>query len=76
MAVECMFRLTRDGRHLANQRFHLFDNDTAFELTAFAKPDSHYADQLQRLLNMSPLKFLQWINIGPHCLTFRTVECA
>ena len=57
-----------------NQRFHLSDNDTAFELTAFAKLDNNYTEQLQRLLNLSPLQCLHWINIGPHCITFRTVE--
>jgi len=73
-SVECMLALTRDGRHLANQRFHLVDTQTAFEITALANPDNNYADQLQRLLNLSPLRCLHWINIGPHCITFDTIE--
>ncbi len=73
-SVECVLPLTRDGRRLANQRFHLVENHIAFELTAFAKPVNNYADQLQRLLNLSPLRCLHWINIGPHCITFQTVE--
>ena len=73
-SVECMLPLTRDGRRLANQRFHLVDNRTAFELTAFAKPDNYYADQIQQLLNLSPLRCLHWINIGPHCIAFQTIK--
>jgi hypothetical protein len=69
-----LFSLTRDGRQLANQRFHLLDDHTAFELTAFAKFDHNYTVQLQRLLSLSPLRCLHWINIGPHRITFRTVE--
>ena len=73
-SVECMLPLTRDGRQLANQRFHLIDNHTAFELTAFAKSDHNYTVQLQRLLSLSPLQCLHWINIGPNSITFHTVE--
>lgn len=73
-SVECMLPLTRDGRQLANQRFHLVDCQTAFELTAFANPDHNYTVQLQRLLRLSPLRCLHWINIGPHRITFHTVE--
>lgn len=73
-SVERMLPLTRDGRNLANQRFHLVDDQTAFALTAFSKPDHNYAGQFQRLLNLSPLRCLHWINIGPHCVTFHTVD--
>lgn len=73
-SVQRMLPLTRDGQHLANQRLHLVDNHAAFEVTAFAQRDSSYADQLQRLLNMSPLRCFHWFNIGPHCLTFSTIE--
>lgn len=73
-SVECMLPLTRDGRHLANQRIHMVDSHTAFELTAFAKPDNNYAEQVERLLSLSPLRCIHWINIGPHCITFHTAE--
>ena len=73
-AVEQMLPLARDGKALANQRFHLVNEDIAFELTAFAKLDNDYRGQLQRLLDLSPLAAIEWINVGPHCITFQTVE--
>ena len=72
-SVEQMLPLNRDGKHLANQRFHLVDNHTAFQLTAFSNPNNNYLGQLTRLLSFSPLRSLEWINIGPQCLTFNTV---
>jgi GxxExxY protein len=71
-AVERMLPLTCNGKNLANQRFHLVDENNAFELTAFAKLDNDYYGQLQRLLDLSPLRAIHWINVGPHCVTFRT----
>jgi GxxExxY protein len=73
-AVERMLPLTRDGQHFSKQRFQLVDFHSSFELTAFAKPDWKHADHLQRLLNFSPLRCLHWVNIGPHCITFQTIE--
>ena len=73
-SVERMLPLTRNGQYLAKQRFHLVDSHSGFELTAFAKPANNHADQLQRLLSLSPLRCLHWINIAPHCITFRTVQ--
>ena len=74
-AVERMLPLSRDGKTLANQRFHLVDDKIAFELTAFAKLDNDdYRGQLQRLLDLSPLTAIEWINVGSHCITFQTVE--
>jgi hypothetical protein len=47
----------------------------AFELTAFAKLDNDdYRGQLQRLLDLSPLTAIEWINVGSHSITFQTVE--
>jgi len=71
--VENMLPLARGGITLANQRFHLSDNDSAFHLTTFTKLENDYGDQLQRLIDMSPLKCLHWINIGPHNLNLRTM---
>ena len=76
MTVERMLPMTRSGQYLAKQRYHLIDDHTAFELTGFAKPEHQFADQLQRLLNLSPVRRLQWINIGPHHITFETVQHA
>jgi hypothetical protein len=75
-SVERMLPLTRNGRRLGNQRFHLVANDVAFEVTAFANLDSDYHEQLQRLINLSTLRAIQWINIGSHCVTFRTIKAS
>jgi hypothetical protein len=72
--VERMLPLTCDGRHLANQRFHLLDDNNAFDLTAFANVDNNYPDQLRRLLKLSKLSAIHWINVGPRCVSFRTIE--
>lgn len=72
-SVDRMLTLNRDGRHIGNQRFHLIDSDTAMELTAFAKSENGYAGQLKKLLNLSPLQCTQWVNIGPHRITFKTI---
>lgn len=73
-SVQRMLPLTRDGQHLANQRFHLVDEHTAFELTAFAKLDIKFTEQLHRLLMLSPLQRLHWINIGSHSINFHTID--
>ncbi len=73
--VERMLPLARHGKNLGNQRFHLQNSQVAFELTGFANLDNEdYRGQLQRLLDMSPLSSIEWINIGPHCITFNTLQ--
>jgi GxxExxY protein len=73
-SVKRMLPLTCNGRHLGNQRFHLVADDTAFEVTAFANLDNDFHKQLQRLISLSTLRAIQWINIGPHCVTSRTIK--
>lgn len=60
---------------LGNQRFHLLDPDTAFCVTTFQDQlESRHARQLEKLLAPSPLKSMQWINVGRHRLTFRSIR--
>jgi GxxExxY protein len=72
-AVERMLPLTRNGKTLANQRFHLVDHENAFELTALSKLDNEHHNHLRRLLDLSPLRAIHGINVGTHYVTFRTV---
>jgi hypothetical protein len=70
-----MLPLSRHGKNLGNQKFHLQNREVAFELTGFANLDNeNYRQQLQRLLDMSPLSSIEWINIGTHCITFKTIQ--
>lgn len=69
--VERMLPLSRGGKRLGNQRFHLVDDRVALELTAFTKLENDdYRGHLQRLLELSPLAAVEWINNGTHCVTF------
>ena len=72
--VKRMLPLARRGKILANQQFYLSDDNHAFELTGFSKPESNYQEQLRCLLDLSPLRAIHWINVGSHCLTLQTVE--
>lgn len=71
--VERMMPLVRQGHPLPSQRFHLVDEATAFEITTFPKMEEGYATQLNRLLQLSPLKKLHWVNISHGQLTFSTI---
>ena len=74
--VEQMLPMERSGRQLPNQRFQLLDSQTSFELTAFSSTKNDYADQLQRLLQLSSLQYLHWINISTHHLNIQTISKA
>lgn len=44
------------------------------ERCGFSVSENDYHGQLLSLLELSPLRTIHWINIGPHCVAFRTVE--
>jgi len=56
--------LTRDGTRLGTQSFHLLNPETAFRITALTEPTVHYQHQLYSLLHLSPLRTIQWVNLG------------
>jgi hypothetical protein len=58
---------------LGNQRFHLLEPSAAFRFTAFGELTVGYEKQLQKLLRLSPVKALHWINIGHEEVTFTTL---
>lgn len=56
------------------QRFHFLSDETPFRITAFPVPQSGYADQLGRLIRLTPFRRHHWINIAPGCITFSTIQ--
>lgn len=65
--------LRRGDICLGNQRFQLLEPDAAFRITAFEKLTRGYDTQLKRLLNLSQLKCIHWINIAHEEVTFTTI---
>jgi GxxExxY protein len=65
--------LTRADTKLGNQKFHLLTPDTAFRVTALADGAEHYERHLQALLNHSPLRTIQWVNLARHRVEFVTL---
>ncbi len=72
-AVIKLLPMKRGDILLGNQRFHLLEQDAAFRITAFSELSTGYESQLKRLLALSPLKAIHWINIGHERVTFITV---
>ncbi len=74
LVVEVLVPMNRDGIELGNQRFHLVSPVEAYQLTAFSRPDSGFPSHLERLLSLSPLTQLHWVNISHHQLQFVTIS--
>jgi len=66
--------MTFDGRPVGSHRFHLAAPDIAFMLTNFTRRSTAHEPQFQRLLDLSPLRQLWWVNISLHELTFTTLR--
>ncbi|MCY2982154.1 MAG: hypothetical protein NTY15_00780 [Planctomycetota bacterium] len=45
-----------------------------FQITAITKTNSGYASHLERLLSISPLRQLHWVNIARHHAQFITIR--
>lgn len=56
--------LRRGGADLGTQRFTLHHPDAAFRLTAFTRDQDSTESHLRRLLALTNLKALQWINLN------------
>lgn len=56
--------LTRGNARLGSQCFHLINPETAFRVTALTEGISNYEPHLRSLLRLSPLRTLQWVNLG------------
>jgi GxxExxY protein len=62
--VEQRVPLARSGAKLGSQRFNLHAPDIAFRLTAFTEDQPGIENQLRRLLALTNLRALQWINLN------------
>ncbi len=61
------------GRMIGTHRFHLYASDTAFMLTNFTRRVASHEAHFQRLINLTPLRQLWWVNIALHEVAFTTL---
>jgi GxxExxY protein len=66
--------MSRSGIALGNQRFHLLSADTAFRVTAYTADLRHQERSLCRMLGLSPLKAMHWINMNHQHVSFVTLQ--
>jgi len=66
--------LSRKGVALGNQSFDHVTSDSALRLTALEAPPPPVAHHLRRLLDLTPLRALHWINLASHKITFTTLH--
>jgi GxxExxY protein len=73
LAVKRMIPLRRNNMNLGNQEFMMISDDVAFRLTSINKSTSGFREQLHRILTLSPLKCIHWINVAHHDVNVATV---
>jgi len=73
-SVAQLVPITRNGIVLGNQRLHLLTPEIAFRVTAATDSPESYERQLRSLLNLTPLRAMQWINLNHHNIEFVTLE--
>lgn len=62
--------LIRNGANLGTQCFHLLNPETAFRITSLVEGVPDYEHQLRAMLRLSPLRTLQWVNLGRQKIQF------
>jgi GxxExxY protein len=73
-AVEQRVRLSRSGLALGAQRLLVHAPRVAFRLTAFTENQAIVESHLRRLLALTDLKAIQWINLNHATIEFATLE--
>jgi GxxExxY protein len=71
--VSQMVPLSRNGIPLGRQGFQMLSPQTAFRLTALPQERDAYERQLRSLLQLTPLRSIQWINLARHTIQFVTL---
>jgi GxxExxY protein len=61
------------NRRLGLQRFHLLTPDTAFRFTALTEQQGAFASHLRRLLALTDLRGIQWVNLNHHDIELITI---
>lgn len=62
--------LSRGQASLGAQCFHVLNPETAFRVTALTEGISNHEHHLRSLLRLSPLRTLQWVNLGRQKVQF------
>lgn len=70
---EQMLQMMSHGQFIGNQRFHLLAADTALAVTTLATPTADIGGEFQKLLAVSPIRKLHWVNIALHEVTLCTI---
>jgi GxxExxY protein len=71
--VEQRVSLQRNGLDLGTQRMLVHAPAVAFRLTAVTEGQEHVESHLRRLLALTDLKGIQWINLNHAQIEFRTI---
>lgn len=71
--VEHRVSLQRNGLDLGGQRMFVHAPGTAFRITAFTESQPLIESHLRRLLALTNLKAIQWINLNHETIEFTTV---
>lgn len=71
--VRSLVNLNRNGLNLGSQHMLTHSTDVAFRLTAFTKSSDTAASHLRRLLALTSLKAIQWINLNHAQIEFTII---
>lgn len=74
--VEQRVNLSRCGIDLGGQRMSVHSPGIAFRLTAVSEGQQHVESHLRRLLALTNLKAIQWINLNHAQIEFTTIQKA
>lgn len=72
--VEQQIILRRDGLSLGAQRMLLHAPEVAFRITACTENQNYFESNLRRLLSLTDLKAIQWINLNHAQIEFKTIQ--
>lgn len=72
--VEHRVRLSRSGLDLGGQRMQVHAPGVAFRLTAVTQAPQHVESHLRRLLALTSLEAIQWINLNHSRIEFTTIK--
>ena len=72
--IERQVNLDRNGIALGTQRMFLVAPNIAFRITAYTENQNHVESHLRRLLALTNLKAIQWINLNHAKIEFTTIS--
>ncbi len=71
---EQLIPMVSAGQSVGNQRFHLLSSDTALGVTTYSNPSPENKREFEKLIMISPLKQLHWVNIYHHQVRLVTIN--